>query len=447
MFSLYFAHDEFDSRLLGPGTIAIWPVDRGWNDFGYGFQAEARIRVQANIDFRFQLFVVPWHGILQSHRFNIWSEDYLQNRRLAAVETDMAIRFYSVMRGNGYKDFMEWCGGNEEVRDDVLLLIRDIVYFRWRDLERDNIHVFLQDESVATGVFRDESAFLAVHRAWRILAGVSTNGVDDSRQPFDFICHLSGFIGAHECSFTFNAPALLSDRCHALIGRNGIGKSRLLRELVLHLASLSVDQTSAFVDNDASDALTVHSTLSRQQFNRIVVMTWDSESAFPSASRLDAPFEYLMFQMAGRAHEKNENLTPVGESDLLTAMLVQVLRDRSVDRDRFDTLSRVLHSVIDINCLAVRLRVDLRDGDQKIQWIRLQELYRNNEQRKLELLGKIDPSISPMLMHEDYPIPLSSGERSFLSFAIRVVASLTQGSLLILDEPETHLHPNLIGNL
>jgi len=40
---------------------------------------------------------------------------------------------------------------------------------------------------------------------------------------------------------------------------------------------------------------------------------------------------------------------------------------------------------------------------------------------------------------------LSSGERTFLSFGLRGAARLITGSMLIMDEPETHLHPNLVA--
>lgn len=41
--------------------------------------------------------------------------------------------------------------------------------------------------------------------------------------------------------------------------------------------------------------------------------------------------------------------------------------------------------------------------------------------------------------------PLSSGELSFLKFAAQASLHIENGSLLLLDEPETHLHPNFIS--
>ena len=46
----------------------------------------------------------------------------------------------------------------------------------------------------------------------------------------------------------------------------------------------------------------------------------------------------------------------------------------------------------------------------------------------------------------DRIFPLSSGEVTFIRFAAQASLYIDNGSLLLIDEPETHLHPNFIGN-
>jgi energy-coupling factor transporter ATP-binding protein EcfA2 len=48
------------------------------------------------------------------------------------------------------------------------------------------------------------------------------------------------------------------------------------------------------------------------------------------------------------------------------------------------------------------------------------------------------------LAHDAYE--LSSGEISFLTFAAQVCLDIENGSLLLIDEPETHLHPQLVSS-
>ena len=447
MLTLFFVRSASDARPMANETIAIWPIEPGWNDFGYGFQAVVQVRTKSRPDLNLRLFVVPWRDALLANRFNTWVEQHLGDRNVTDLIDEVGNSFYSVLRGDGYKRLMEWCTGDGDLRDEILLSLRDIVFFRWRDIESNSIRLLLQDQSVAIGVFRDESAFLAVHRAWRTLAGLGASQIEDAKQDFDFACHLMGYRSHHECSFSFDVPLPLTSRCHALIGRNGVGKSRLLQTLVLYLGVANDNGNYPFTDGPPPLPPDIRTNLSPRAFNRVLVMTWDNNSDYPPASRLDAPFEYLRFKMTGGSEVADASKVPVDESDYMTSMLVQILRDRESGTDRFAVLKRVLEPLLDIDFLAVRLRPEPNDMTGEGQWIWLGQVHANGEQARLERLSRVDPFSPPVRMHEKRPVSLSSGERSFLGFAIRIVASLVPGSLLILDEPETHLHPNLIADL
>jgi hypothetical protein len=60
-------------------------------------------------------------------------------------------------------------------------------------------------------------------------------------------------------------------------------------------------------------------------------------------------------------------------------------------------------------------------------------------------LWSIDPTREPVRLVGDRTFPLSSGEISFVRFAVLASLYVDNGSLLLLDEPETHLHPNFIS--
>ncbi len=341
---------------------------------------------------------------------------------------------------------MRWCDGDVDLRDEVLSTLNDLVYLRWRSERSDEVGSFLRSDEATVGLFRDESAFLSFHTAWRTLAGNASVDVPDSRTPFTFGCNLSGFEGRHDTSFVFTSPDPLPDRCHALIGRNGSGKTRFLRELVIK-EGIKRCGSNPFLEGGASTSTSVESPPDSQgpQFNRLVVMTWDLSSTLPAFARLDAPLEYLFFQMTGDTVMSDR---VSAESDTLTFMLSRLLRDRgSEDRpDLYVRLRRILRPIFDIERLAVMLRpIDGVSGAG--EWFTLAALHGAGEQQKLERIGRIEPGQAPTLLSTDQQaIQLSSGERAFLNFAIRIVASVRDGSLVLLDEPETHLHPTLISD-
>ena len=161
---------------------------------------------------------------------------------------------------------------------------------------------------------------------------------------------------------------------------------------------------------------------------------------------MDTAFQYLNFPMTEPA---TTNMVPgqiqKGGSETQTAMLIQLLREDESDNRAFDQrLQRVLRPVLDVRKVAVFL--EPAPAEPTGRWIELGSLSRAFETQRLEYFGRIDLNRDPVRVDDHgRQVPLSSGERTFLNFGVRCAARLTTGSLLVLDEPETHLHPNLIS--
>jgi energy-coupling factor transporter ATP-binding protein EcfA2 len=69
----------------------------------------------------------------------------------------------------------------------------------------------------------------------------------------------------------------------------------------------------------------------------------------------------------------------------------------------------------------------------------------DSEHRLLERFASVDARKEPVRVVDGEGYPLSSGEFSFMKFAAQASLHIENGSLLLLDEPETHLHPNFIS--
>jgi AAA domain, putative AbiEii toxin, Type IV TA system len=451
-YALHFAKSFHAATDLGSSTITVWPIHPKWNNFGYGFQAKMRIRksdfLESKKSLELDLYVVPV-PLGTSKRFNTWLESLLPNQSIYQPH-DMGQKFFTIMQNEeSYKQLVTWVDNDIQELDHILLPLRDIVYFRKCGLEAEAIRGFLREDAVIEGIFRSESTYLAWHRGWRILAGASHNLILDARQPFSFSAHLSGFSSSHSLDIKFDTPVPLIDRCHALIGRNGAGKSRLLRELIICLGKAATQSDAElFQKNGMAASMTAAISPEQTRFNRVLVLTWDSHSQLPSDVRMDAPFEYLHFQMS-EMPIKNGNLAnevdvSVASSDQLTPLLLQMLRERVDENDDpWGNLRKTLKPIFDLNEIAVATR---SESGTRTEWVKIGRIRIGSEQNKLSVLGRVIDSEDPALLSDDMlPIALSSGERMFLSFGIRCVARITKGSIVILDEPETHLHPNLIS--
>lgn len=242
-------------------------------------------------------------------------------------------------------------------------------------------------------------------------------------------------------------PAPLSDRCHALIGKNGVGKSQMLRELVIALGrKIDGTGTDPFISNSTQRGISIDFFPATFRVNRVLVLSWDHRSDFPSAARLDSRFQYLHFTMRDDEFEPQE-LIPLGSSETLAAQLVQLLReDIAGIGEGFKRLKKSLKPVLNIYDVAVAIKPTGNDIGQK--WLSLRHILAANEERQLEIFARLEAGLGIKRWSDnDGPVELSSGERAFLGFGIRCAARMEVGTLLILDEPETHLHPNLVSDL
>ncbi len=451
-YSLHFAISAHNAASLGDHTIAVWPVDRNWNDFGFGFQAAGLIKrgnstAEENC-FAFDLFVIP-SPLGEQIRFNTWLEEKLKAANLDIAEPQQLgihEQYFTIMRKeHAYRKFVNWAGHGPQILDAILRPLRDLVNLRRLGEEREAIEALMREKGVTEGVFRSESAYLAWHRDWRTLNGSANGLLVDARQAFSLSTKMEGFEAPHVLNINFGAPEPLIDRCHALIGANGTGKSRLLHELIVQLGQRAVEEgTDIFDGNNSAGCSKTELLPTELRFNRILALTWDSRTQLPFTTRLDVPFEYLHLPMAETHDTPYENHlnTSATNSDLITPLLMQMLRDGT---DAIDKLSQALKPVLDFNRLAIALQ-PRKPGSLK--WKLFSRIEITGEQNRLDYLSRVVESENPTLLSDtDNPIELSSGQRMFLNFGIRCAARITEGTLVILDEPETHLHPNLISDL
>ena len=427
----------------------MWPVDQGWNDFGFGFRAKARLRPASEVGqvLQVELLVIPKPDELQAQRFDRWLSA-LEPQGAVHRAANLGSRFVSILRSErNYKDLVRWAAASEVEIADVLLPLRDVVYFRAHLLKSEELAAFLLTEPATNGVFRNEQTYLAWHRAARTIAvGNAPVEVEDAKNDFSFQTTLPGFSGPHSIRISYGVPSPLSDRCHALIGRNGVGKSQLLRELIIELGR-RLDGTE--VDPFTSGALPrgMDTTLSPEGFrvNRVLALSWDSRSPFPPQARLNSRLQYLYFDMRDEEQENGDSAS-IAASDTLASQLVQLLREQLGQLgEGLNRLRSTLRPLFDSEDLAVAVRRN--DGAGGPRWLSLRHLRGAGEGRQLEYFGNLEAGCAPRRMTDDGTIvELSSGERAFLAFGIRCAARVETGTLLILDEPETHLHPTLVSD-
>lgn len=476
--------------LQKPGTtvpaiyprITLTPRDVRWNDFGYNYHATAELSLSdEEPPLSLLALVVPVKSYdgetLDLHRnFDDWLGDELRIRRKLVLdaETDLdhhksAPPFAVLFQGEtSYRELAERVE-SQQLRIDMLLKANDVVMLRHAHQYSSFIDALLTARPVTLGVMRTASAYRALHRGERYLWGNFARAHEEARVELSFSCFLKGFHEQpHRLTVSFVDNNVIEDRIHCLVGKNGCGKTRVLHELILHLGNRAAagEDATPFLNHETSSA---HGepTYQGMDYGRVICFSFDSESRFPTGVRNNSRFEYIYANLnAARGSEAaEENSVDQGEElerddpssqgvsaasgETTTRLLVDILRNSdsigTEKRTRWELFKEALQDYVDISKLELPLlRDEVAAPAAPRLWIGAQNLQFMGEQASLEKYALIDHGAEARFADAGEEIPLSSGERMFFRFALNLLSYVDDGTLLIIDEPETHLHPNLV---
>ncbi|MCB6184217.1 ATP-binding protein [Leeia sp. TBRC 13508] len=439
--------------------VSLQPTNTRWNDFGYNYHANVYINFgNGKTPLELQAQVIPiksYDGkeIVLSNNFDQWlkAELTISSKGWINAETDLVNdeypRFITLLQGEtAYRQLAEIVD-DQQLRAEILTKMNDLVFLRHNKHFEPLTELLMQTLQFQLGVMRTGSAFRGIHRGQRyLMGGFKSPQKMDTRSSFSFLCPLRGFQGKpHSLSVDFIDNKLLSDRIHCLVGQNGTGKSRLLREFILAVGnSAASDETvPPFIDNFESTARDDLFKFDGQDYSRVIAISSDAESNFPTAVRSDSRFEYYLINL--HRSEIRE-----GGTNISTRLLVDLMRasDLIGQNSRWQIFQKALYGYINISDIYLPLLDDVNHGRaitlDGLKWVSAATLLSIGEQSSLELFGMLDLSREVTFISEGKEISPSSGERMYFRFALNLLSFIDSGYVLVIDEPETHLHPNLV---
>ncbi|SED79287.1 AAA domain-containing protein, putative AbiEii toxin, Type IV TA system [Burkholderia sp. WP9] len=208
-----------------------------------------------------------------------------------------------------------------------------------------------------------------------------------------------------------------------MIGKNGVGKSRALNELV----------SSAI-----SGARNFHDGLGKMpRLSRILALCTpgEAEHTFPAEPSIVSNFRYKRISSNASSGEQS-----------LPSILVNLSRDRRKigGRWRWDIFEESIRQIVEFSDLVLAARDDALVRDRLVD---IERLWLFGEQASAEARQKVSLTGQLMRRVDGGAVSLSSGQLSFIRLAVQLCTFIENGSLVLMDEPETHLHPNLITGL
>jgi ABC-type cobalamin/Fe3+-siderophores transport system ATPase subunit len=210
---------------------------------------------------------------------------------------------------------------------------------------------------------------------------------------------------------------------HVLIGRNGVGKTRCLNRMTRSLVEqgASAAEVGVFESRDESG--------SARRFANLVSVTF---SAFDPFGPLPTPhalrYEYVGLKQASASAEEDRKFPPKTVDELTEEFVT------SASRCRFGA-----------RALRWRQALETLEADPLFKEAEVTGLSRSDgSSGEQELAGGAENSGWEPRARRLYE-RLSSGHKIVLLTLTRLVETVDERTLVLLDEPEAHLHPPLLA--
>lgn len=414
--------------------VALLVIHDNWNDYGRNFFAKLHVRVEGRdpleLHMRTMFLDAPRSATAFGELFDKFGDVFPIER----VDRQFASLLMEV---DHYRQVIEMLGFDVGV--SALRKIHDATVARIEGGPPDVLELSAGEE-FHFGALRNGGAYDALRRGGRFFRRELPEPVDDLAADFVFSAKLLSARNPYTMAFRFAERGIFRDRASVLIGRNGVGKTQLLKAIV---DGLHEDHPEGTVKPVIRPDL---------RPTRVLVFSSVPTDPFPRSigSWHGIDYEYFAVNASREA----------GADPLLTALVACKKTEDSVafgpnrDRSRMHVVQEALEPI----GLWSRLHLPLRrrrPGDDLPHVIVAadDQCYfpidgRLNEKNLIRLVQQIDWERPAIVLDEAMrPRRLSSGEYAMLRFAAQASAAIEQGSLLLLDEPETHLHPNFISDL
>ncbi|ELV3465481.1 AAA family ATPase, partial [Enterobacter asburiae] len=271
----------------------------------------------------------------------------------------------------------------------------------------------------------DSESYFTFKNAESVLSGVQYEELGSLSQNIKI--SYKNHVNEEDVSYVFNFDHShdLPKRISIIIGENGVGKSQTLKEIALAAIHGKSNLTSVGLESAEGDE--------RIEISRLIAFspTNESKNSFPTDVRKKSLIWYKRLSL-NRESKVYSNIND---------LIIQLARSNEAIgyNKRWDIFVDALNILNMKNDLVMK-----RSGDNEA-YINLKDINSRGEEERLLAYAEISSSGEPLRRIKDKNYPLSSGEISFIRFCAQVCLYIENGTLLLIDEPETHLHPSFIN--
>lgn len=233
--------------------------------------------------------------------------------------------------------------------------------------------------------------------------------------------------GKLDLSFIVKKNSTPSTNIHALIGRNGAGKTTILNNMI---STITCSQGNGrFIDLGK----TGENDIPADYFSRLISVSFSAFDPFPPPPEQNNPADGTCYFYIGLKDQRNPHrLRDIAELhlDCVQALINCFSKPEKTERwhHAIDTLSS------DLNFSSMELK-NIKDVYDEIERQKANTEQIDSSDFQQRLLAEIEPILRGM----------SSGHAVVFFTITRLVAYVEEKTLVLMDEPESHLHPPLLS--
>ncbi|KWV59351.1 hypothetical protein AS026_28615 [Rhizobium altiplani] len=422
---------------LGEGDV-LELLDNNWNDFGYETTFNTACRINGEI-FHLGLLKILFTG---THVSRALLKDRLENgwdgsfpiADISYTSVPIEVSFYAQLVSNL----------GEETATSVAVALRDASYLVNVKHDPGALHLSITP-GFGTSLQRERGEQQSFANGWKIFANevIAVNNLE-----FRFVDAAENL---QDIRFNFQPTTLLPSDINILIGPNGVGKSRLLHQIVEDW----IEDRDKIEDGPGF--------LSRPNLSQIVLLSYSPFENFPvrveGSNRQDTDvYRYFGLRDSNEPSSSTLSLdTPKRATAFsLLACAIDDIRFRSMQTwaKKVATAEKVLRTAFDFDFAALEVQSDtdaiysdntdgaVFDDAEGKRFVRLSP----SDLRYLHTQSLIENLIAQSgvaFFKNGTALMLSSGQRLFSYIVINLLGVMRRNSLILIDEPELFLHPNL----
>lgn len=381
---LYHVIEEGDIK-GNKGTDSLYLVDQNWNDFGY----KTRFRLYYVDEKREQNEIGPVKITYKGYRAgSAMAEHYYRRPAEKLIYGELQIHDTFCSLGESleyYENLLQYFSDGDQYKD-ILNQLKDVA------INAELYAEFKDDKSFNQSLLRESSSLKALTEARATLfPQMKTKTKREVRFTYSFVApYIKQDSEPVEIIFDFSESAL-PYRINVIVGKNGTGKTQLLNALADSLSGVSG------FDNDGKSGFVGR----RPTFDRVISIAY---SAFDD----------------GFKNRKSSR-----EASSVSYVYCGIHSEQG------------LISIEEINKNFEDARQRIIDRGRQKKWVEIMK----------ELMEKEFEDIIPEIFNKGIgSVYMSSGQRILMSTMTEAISNIENGSILLIDELELHLHPNAMAN-